>query len=342
MTLDTPTLDAADDIHADIRAAFASDDPPAPASPTEPELAPVEAPAAPVEGETPAEAAARHRDEKGQFAKAPETEQPAQQVAPGAEPQQPVAAIMPPVSWKAAAKAKFATLDPEVQQEVLRREKEITDGLAQWDQKVGAANKLDALLAPHDQRLALAGSNRENYLRGLLTADDMLRGPNREQALAQIARMYGIPLPTGQPQPQQQQAAPQVSPQHVGELVQTELQRWREQESQAAADSTIAEFAANPANLYFDNVKAEMGALLQAGAATTLKEAYDMACHARPDIRALLTPAPVLQSAKPAQPAGLSVTGSPPIGGHKAPPNGSRESIEDDIRAALSEVTGRI
>ena len=40
-------------------------------------------------------------------------------------------AVSPPVSWSAEAKAAFAALSPAVQQAVLKREKEVSDGFAQ-------------------------------------------------------------------------------------------------------------------------------------------------------------------------------------------------------------------
>lgn len=333
-----------DDLHADIRAALEGAGEPAESAAPPPVEA--EAPAG-EPTETAAEAEARTRDEKGRFAKPGDAEQAAVQVAPGAEPQQPQpgdAAITPPVSWKAAAKAKWASIDPDLREEISRREREIIEGLAQRDRQVGDYNRLDALFAPVDQRLALAGSNRENYLRGLITADEMLRGPNREQAIVQLAQMYRIPLPNGQPQPQQQQVDPQVQAQHVEQMVQTALQRHVAESRNEETKTEIAAFASDPAHLYFENVKPVMIGLLNSGAAESLKQAYDMACNADPNIRALLTPAAQPNKQPPAtRQAGLSLTGSPPVGGGLAAPNGSSGgSIEDDIRAAMQEHGARV
>lgn len=330
-----------DDLHADIRAAM---EPEIPAAGADAEPAPAAAAPDPAEPVQAPEIRPDGRDEKGRFAKSGDAEQ-----APGsvdAAPPEPASpTIRPPPSWSAEAKSQFATLPPTIQQEVLKRETEIQQGKAQWDTKAESYNKLDAILAPLDTRLAIAGTTRENYLTGLIKADEMLRGENRSEALVQIARMYGIPLPNGQPQQYQQVDPPAqapVTPQLVEAAVQTALQRQRQEAGQAEADAAIADFAADPANLYFENVKAEMGALLKAGSAKTLQDAYRMACNARDDIRALLTPpAQPKQQPVPTQPNALSLTGSPPLGGSQAS-GASGGSLEDDIRAAMQEHSARV
>lgn len=331
-----------DDIGADIAAAMG----------TPAEVAPVAAEAIlpddtkgldPVETE--AEKAARTRDEQGRFAKAPE----AVQDAP-VEVQEPAKTILPPRSWTAAAKAKFNALDPDVQQEVLRREGEMDQGKAQWDTKAELFNKLDAVLAPVKDQLAFNGMTPDTYVGALVNADQALRGPNKVQALQFLAQQYGINLGQQLPQsgPQTQPVTGQPDPQYqalqqrFNDLQSRVDQRDKaaEAEKQAVFVRQIEDFASDPAHLYFDNVKPEMAALLQSGSAKDLQGAYDMACHARPDIRALIAAA-----AKPAQaqtrPNGLSVTGAQKGVGK---PNGALQgnSIDDDVRAAFAEVSGRV
>ena len=52
--------------------------------------------------------------------------------------------------------------------------------------------------------------------------------------------------------------------------------------------SEIEAFRANPANTHFESVKDDMAALLSAGQATSLQDAYDKAVWMRPDIRQTL------------------------------------------------------
>ncbi len=131
-----------DDLRADLNAAFdaaeASTPDPAPSTPeVAPEgasqpPAPSEAaqPSPPEPGETAQEA--RARDEKGRFApKGPEAPAPAigapakPQAPAEVAPTPPVESIKPPQSWKPGIREKFAALPPEVQQEVIRREREV-------------------------------------------------------------------------------------------------------------------------------------------------------------------------------------------------------------------------
>ncbi len=105
--------------------------------------------------------------------------------------------------------------------------------------------------------------------------------------------------------------------------------------------SQIDAFQNDPANLYFENVRDDMAVLLHNGKASDLKEAYDMACWMRPDIRPFLqtvqAPAvPVQEKVAQAKRAAVSVTGSP---GQSRIPK-SNGTIEDDIRAAFEEVAG--
>ena len=337
--------DEPDDIGADIALAMKGDEPAA--------IAPAE-PILPADTQDPAEETAqekadRVRDEHGRFAKAEETAQDAP--AQAQEPAKPT--ILPPRSWTAAAKAKFATLDPDVQQEVLRREGEIDAGKQQWDTKAERYNRLEAAIAPHRDRLTLSGVEESVYIARLAQADKMLT-ENPYQAIQEVARMYGIDLaqvngqqfsggpPQGQPyqDPQYQTLAQEV--QALRAERQQEITQ-RQALEQQSAQAQIEAFANDPANLYFDNVKPEIAALLQSGAAKDLPQAYEMACHARPDIRALL------QATAAARPSTLTRPGGPQVTGAQrgaTPPASSaanqNSSIDDDVRAAMNELAGRV
>ncbi len=52
--------------------------------------------------------------------------------------------------------------------------------------------------------------------------------------------------------------------------------------------SLVQAFGADPKNRYFDNVQADMVALIERGAAATLEQAYTIACNANPEIRSLI------------------------------------------------------
>jgi hypothetical protein len=350
-----------DDIASDIRAAFdapaAAPEPLAPAPELDGDLAAAKAPDQ--SSEVSNEGDSRARDESGRFAKKEGVANPVEQAqpvvaTPQAVAEPPLETIRPPASWSATAKSQFAALDPVIQKEILKREGDIETGKAQWDAKGEKLNRYEALIAPYREKFAVQGLDEFAAINALLNAQTMLE-KNPAEAIAYLARQYGAPLPSGPLaqqqafQPQQQQPDPQYL--QLATQVQS-LQQFIAQQQQATEEREFGQVksdveAFRKDNLYFDNVKVEMGKLIQAGMAPDIQTAYDMACYANPEIRALL----IAQNApKPPQappqvpagtPAGLSVVGSPGLSQQvsQADPN---SSIEDDVRAALKAVSGRV
>jgi hypothetical protein len=336
------------DMEDDIRAAMAE------VSGSAPEPAPVEevvvAPEAVIEAETPhddSEKAAdgRVRGPDGKFiAKAPEMvqdtpDQPSEAVAdPAAK-----LAIRAPASWSPAAKATFDKLPPEVQQAVAKREQEIDHGLRRKSEEVKRYEPLEQVLAPRRAQWAAQGMDEVHAVKTLLAAQDLLE-KNPMQGLEFLARSYGVNLNTAQPQGQPYQAQParDSHPEIAALKQQLQVLQSQVQTAQTAPIvSQIDAFQNDPANLYFENVRDDMAVLLHNGKASDLKEAYEMACWMRPDIRPFLQTAqapaaPVQDKAAQARRAAVSVTGSP---GQTRIPK-SNGSIEDDIRAAFEEVAG--
>ena len=336
------------DMEDDIRAAMAE------VSGNAPEPAPVGevvvAPEAVIEAETPhddSEKAAdgRVRGPDGKFiAKAPEMvqdtpDQPSEAVAdPAAK-----LAIRAPASWSPAAKATFDKLPPEVQQAVAKREQEIDHGLRRKSEEVKRYEPLEQVLAPRRAQWAAQGMDEVHAVKTLLAAQDLLE-KNPMQGLEFLARSYGVNLNTAQPQGQPYQAQParDSHPEIAALKQQLQVLQSQVQTAQTAPIvSQIDAFQNDPANLYFENVRDDMAVLLHNGKASDLKEAYEMACWMRPDIRPFLQTAqapaaPVQDKAAQARRAAVSVTGSP---GQTRIPK-SNGSIEDDIRAAFEEVAG--
>lgn len=323
--------EADDDWEADIRATLEgpSEEQPAPVQPEEQQQAAPERP----------------RDEHGRFKPVDKAEEAEEvEAAPAEEPDKPT--ILPPRSWTAAAKAKFALLDPDIQQEVLRREKEIDDGKAQWDTKAEQFNRLQKLFDPVRDQLTLSGLDEAAYIRALVQADMMLKR-NPQQGLMEVARMYGVQLPQGA-QPANGYQQPAIDPtiqallQKVGGLEQS-LQGWQsqaEERERAQINGEIEAFRSDPANIYFDNVRDKMVQLLEARLAADLPSAYRMACQLDDDVQKAMTIKPVTPG-KPAKPKDISVTGGKGQGSAQKTSN-PRNSEEDDVRAALEELSGRL
>lgn len=342
--------DLEDDIAADIRSAMGGEVDPAPVEPVE-----ASAPAV----ETSAEE--RARDEKGRFApkdqvsdeateKVVAQPQERAQLQPQAAPEPPPGeTIQPPHSLSAAVKAVWPQLPKEAQQEYARLEESFQKGKAEWAQKAEKFNRYEELVSPHRNRLSLAGTDEFRYVQGLITADEMLRGPNASQALGEIARMYGLNVPQANPQdagrPQWDPSA-QVLPQVAA--LQQQLQNLVEDKENAAKQQALSEVetfrnakdeTGNLRHLYFDNVKDLMHALLSSGQAESLEDAYERAARAHPEVWKLMQPPKA--APPPGKPAGKQITGAPAPGSR---PNGALNGnqIEDDVRSAFRELSGGV
>jgi hypothetical protein len=285
----------------------------------------------------------RKRGADGKFV-AKQTEIVQDATEQSAKAETPQESIRPPASWTPASKAKFATLDPDIQKEILKRETDVERGFRERAQKEKAFEPLEQLIAPRRALWAAQGMDEVSAIKTLLAAQDLLERDPR-QGLEFLARSYGVSLNTAQPQGQPQQAQPATDSHPEIAALKQQLQTLQAQVQTAQTApivSQIEAFQNDPANLYFENVRDDMAVLLNNGKASDLKEAYEMACWMRPDIRPLLqTPQVVSDPAKVqrARSAGVSVTGSPAQ--PRLVPSNPNSSIEDDIRAALAELSGQ-
>lgn len=244
----------------------------------------------------------RLRGPDGKFAK---TDKPVEQnvepvkteepVAEDQKQEQQVSKVQPPSSWKGTAKAKFASLDPEIQQEVLRREDHFHKGLEQYKQAAQYGEAIYKAIRPYENTIRQLGVTPDVAIQALFSADHALRNgspADKAKAFADLAKGYGIDLSQGLPeqqvvdpnvqylQTQLQQTQYQLNQILAARQQEEELARQREQ---AELNSTIEQ--AKQGKPHFDEVRNEMAALLQAGTATDLNQAYEMAVWARPDLR---------------------------------------------------------
>jgi len=334
------------DMEDDIRAAMAE------VSGNAPEPAPVEevvvAPEAVIEAETPHDdgekaADGRVRGSDGKFiAKQPETVQDTPDQSLKVET--PQESIRPPASWTPASKAKFATLDPDIQKEILKRETDVEKGFRERSQREKAFEPLEQLIAPRRAIWAAQGMDETTAIRTLLAAQDLLE-KDAAQGIQFLAKSYQVDLSRlAQPQGQPYQAQPARDSHPEIATLKQQLQTLQSQiqEAQTAPiRSQVEAFFADPKYIYAENVRGPMSVLLSAGEAVDLDDAYWQACWKDPTIRPLLQTtqapaAPMQDKAAQARRAAVSVTGSP----GKSPIPKSNGSIEDDIRAAFQEVAG--
>lgn len=323
--------------------------------------APVVETPAPEPEETAEQKAERVRDEKGRFAaKAEEPAsveaKPVEQAKPEATQAAPViakqqatdTALRPPPGWSPAAKVAFASLPPEVQQSVAKREEEVNKGFAKlteykplerfMEQARQSGTTLDRAL---ENYTGIERALRSDFVGGI---DNLCQRQGVDPvALANVilARNGVTPSQPGETgaAPQANQNAQRVDLSPILQKISALENHFQQQQSQGV-QSEIQRFASDPKNTFFDNVKEQMGHLINAGVAADLADAYDKACWANPEIRGLLIKqqsAPSDQSAAAkaatqARQAAKSITGSPIAGAARG---GPATSIEDEIRAAF-------
>ncbi|AVA22475.1 hypothetical protein [Rhizobium sp. NXC24] len=313
----------------------------------------------------------RSRDEAGRFAAkqveqkttAAATQQPVQQqAAPQASQPEATAATQPvaqpvaqpihkaPPGWSADAKAAFDTLPENVKVAISNREQEVDKGfkvlqdykgLEEFTPLIKQGNTTHAEV----MRKAL---DYEKFLQrdpiGTVFHVAQIGGVNI-RALAQAIVEGKINLPAQQPAPQPQRQQPQPQPINVEATVE-EVLRKRDTQNQVDA------FLSDKANTHAEAVLDDMVALISAGRAGSLKDAYDMACWMRPDIRQQLinqTAAPVQDeqarraaAADQARRASKSITGSSAPGPSANAGAGKPSSIRDTLKEAMAAQGGRV
>jgi hypothetical protein len=156
-------------------------------------------------------------------------------------------------------------------------------------QAAQAAQEWDKTIAPYMATINGFGVPPQVAARELFAADHALRHGTPDQKMQmfqKIARDYGVPL-----EGLQNYQAPYVDPQVQAlqqQLAQVTgyIQNQRTAQEQAEMqrlNNQIADFSKGKE--HFDSLREDMAALLQAGRATTLDQAYEMASWANPTTR---------------------------------------------------------
>jgi hypothetical protein len=286
-------------------------------------------------------AAERGRDDKGRFApkgdtKPPETSAAAPEraqkvdagkttaanqgkpagagspLSPAGTPAPAALAVKPPQSWKPSAREAFSKAPPEVQQEVMRREHEITRTLQENAEARRFAETVQRQLSPFEGVARASGMDVMSYAGSVMQAAAMLfQGPpgKRPELIAQLIRQAGINPEDVNPYLTGERAAPppQAQPQpNIEEIVERRLSE-REQRAEAGrAQQTVAEFAAKEPE-FLNDVVPDMVAIIdadrRAGRNPDLQRAYDRACKLNEDVSKILEQRKAAETARTAQAA---------------------------------------
>lgn len=196
------------------------------------------------------------------------------------EPAKP--AIEAPQSLPDDVKKAWATLPPEVQAGIARRESEAHEKITADGQRIKALSSFEEALAPFQARLQQVQAPPHEYVRRLAAADQMLAS-DPLRGIQEVARLYGIDLRqavTGQPDPSSALYSEIQS-------LKTELSQLKQAGEQAklsVAEQRIEELKKGRPHL--EKVADMMATFIEGKLAKTPEEAYDMAVKVHPEVSA--------------------------------------------------------
>jgi hypothetical protein len=269
-----------------------------------------------------------------------------------AEEEAPEQEIEPaPQALSSKLKEKWKDLDPEVRQEIIKRENDTHQMFTRHDGELNLGRKMKEVISPYMAVIQSEGGTPETAVRDLLNTAYVLRTgqpQQKAQLLMQVAQQYGVDLQQAmQPQGERNLAMEQMQ-REIIELRQqanpdTIKQQLQEQMEYDTIQSQVNAFAGDPANKYFEQVKPIMAKLLSSGLAENIQEAYDQACKRDPQISSTLEAEEkkALEAKRKAEilrkkQASASVTGSPDTTSPntKAPIKSMEEELMESLRAS--------
>lgn len=221
--------------------------------------------------------------------------------------EKPKIATKAPVGWTKEAKAKWNDLPPEIQDSVLKREKEVSDGFAGTKQATERLQKLDAVIQPRLQAIQQFGVTPEQTINKLFEWMEVLSHQNdgvRYQGFKTLADNFKIDLSRFAPQQQtqtgdqttttntQQQSAQDTNPPVWAQSLierQQQLDQQIANQRQSAAKDYVTNWAKDKP--HYEKVKEVMYGLVTSGAVpptadgnVDLDKAYDKAIRMDDDI----------------------------------------------------------
>jgi hypothetical protein len=287
-----------------------------------------------------AEKPARVRDESGKFAKQEEAQESVIAQPEKAKEEK----LPPPMEWSGHAKVEWDRLPKHVQEE-----------LRKGSEKVSKYDALEQVISPRRQALSATYGSEAAAIDQLFKISDFAE-KNPAEFIQWFAQQRGINLgayaPQGTPKPnevdgQQPEAAilREVADlrQQIASITQGQQQQYTQTlQQQIESFQTQKNPDGSLKHPYFNDVRVEMGALMQSGRVKTLDEAYDAAVWARPDIRSNLMERQEAQrraeqqaKVNAAKSASATVSGAPGLGGgaSEAPASTVREELVRSFRA---------
>lgn len=228
------------------------------------------------------------------FKKTGEEPKPEEQPPAPAEPEKPEETPAPaptgkaaPQSWRKEVAEKFATLDPAVQDEILRREEDFHRGIEGYKRDATFGRTVSQVIEPYLPILQAANINPVAAINNLLEVHVALSKGTPEQKyqlLQNIATSYGITAPGEAPfeDPAVRALREELSGVKSQLTARTQAE---EQAIRAQLAKDIDSFAKDPKNIYFEELQDDIAQLLRSGVAADLPSAYEKAIWLNPVVR---------------------------------------------------------
>ena len=285
----------------------------------------------------------------------------------------------PPPGWSVQSKALYDKLPDAIKQDIAKRETEVSAGFAKLAEYKG--------LDPYVEMARNANTTLPQALQRYVNAENALEtdpvsgtlwfcqryNVDPAQLMYGLCRMHNIhPLQLVQamggdmPQPAHQngQGDPRLQPRQPGDprtmaqlQAMNERLAYMEQEREAAEDrmigNQIMQFASDPANKYFENVRPLMAHIIRTSPPNvelTMQGVYEQACWSTPEIREVLIREQTAQAQghinrrnASERRAASSLPPGSPVAGVTPPRNGPdpNASLRQDIENAFDEHSGR-
>lgn len=260
--------------------------------------------------------------------------------------------IAAPEAVHADIKAEWEKLSPKAQAALVKREADIHKGMTTMDEERNFAKEMNKTFLPYMPLINSVGSTPSqaitemlNYAHILQTGTPQAKG----QLLNQLAQRHGADLRVT-PQVAQQPAYQLQSVQQELKQTKQQLQQLpeliKQQQEKAQLQGVIDAFASDPVNAHYEKVKPIMASLLSSGAAKDMKDAYDRACYADPEIRSTLEAektkateakrvADIKAKSEKARSASSSIRGLPGMNGAEIK-SGQVRSLREELRHNLN------
>jgi hypothetical protein len=273
-------------------------------------------------------------------------ESPAVEPEPVKEPR-----FKQPESWKPAAREHWGKLPPEVQEDVHRRETEISQAL---QNTVGARRFTEAfsqMIRPYEQMLRVENTNPIQAADELFRTSAVLRMGTAEQKatlVANIVKRFGIDIEdldralVGETIPDQNGKLQQLIQQQLAPVNQfmSQIEQMRQQRAMNSTQEVDKEIAAFSSKEFYGDLRETMADLMDVAARQnkelTLQQAYDRALALNPEIQEIIAKRKQADMASKKR-AASSLPSRSPTGGVSS----DTTSIRSALEAAFDTVANR-